>query len=124
MGSLDVVVETAGVPAAESEAIRLAAERGRVVFIGIPVEDVTLDQATFNHLLRQEVSLYGAWNSFSAPFPGQEWTVTVAMMAHGRLRTAEIVSHREPLDRLPEVLAWMGERREFFSKVMFFPEWS
>ena len=75
----------------------------------------------FNHLLRQEVSLYGACNSFSAPFPGREWTITVAMMAHGRLRTAELVSHREPLDRLPEVLAWMGERREFFSKVMFFP---
>jgi hypothetical protein len=31
------------------------------------------------------------------------------------------LSHREPLDRLPEVLAWMGQRREFFSKVMFFP---
>lgn len=81
MGWVDVVVETAGVPAAERQAVRLAAARGRAVFIGIPVEDVTLDQATFNHLLRQEVSLYGAWNSFSAPFPGREWAITVAMMA-------------------------------------------
>ena len=121
LGSYDVVVETAGAPPAERQAIRLARPRGSVVFIGIPVEDVTLDQAAFNHLLREEVSLHGAWNSFSAPFPGREWTVTLDMMARGRLRTAEVVTHREPLDRLPDVLAWMGERREFFSKVMFFP---
>jgi L-iditol 2-dehydrogenase len=120
-GSVDVVVETAGVPAAERQAVRLAAARGRVVFIGIPVQNVTFDQATFDHLLRQEVDLHGAWNSFSAPFPGREWTVTVDMMARGRLATAEIVSHREALDQLPGVLERMGQRQEFFSKVMFFP---
>ena len=120
-GAADVVVETAGAPSAERQAVWLAGPRGRVVFVGIPVQDVTLDPATFGRLLREEITLYGAWNSFSAPFPGREWTASLEMMARGRLRTAEIVSHREPLDRLPELLAWMGERREFFSKVMFFP---
>jgi L-iditol 2-dehydrogenase len=120
-GTADVVVETAGAPSAERQAVWLAGARGQVVFIGIPTEDVTLDPATFSRLLREEISLHGAWNSFSAPFPGPEWTTSVEMMARGRLRTAEIVSHREQLDRLPEILSWMGERREFFSKVMFFP---
>jgi L-iditol 2-dehydrogenase len=120
-GGFDIVVETAGVPAAQNQAVRLAGPHGRVVFIGIPVGDVTLEQATFNHLLRQEVTLSGAWNSFSAPWPGREWTTSLEMMASGRLRTAEIVSHREKLDRLPELVAWMGRREGFFSKVMFFP---
>lgn len=121
LGTFHVVLETAGVPSAERQAVRLARPRGRVVLIGIPTEDVTLDPATFGHLMREEVSLHGTWNSFSAPFPGPEWTVSIDMMARGRLRTTEIVSHRERLERLPEVLAWMGERRDFFSKVMFFP---
>jgi L-iditol 2-dehydrogenase len=121
LGTADVVIETAGVPVAENQAVRLATSRGRVVFIGIPVGDVTLEPATFNHMLREEVSLHGAWNSFSAPFPGPEWTVSVEMMARGRLRTAEVVSHRETLDDLPEILGWMGARERFFSKVMFFP---
>ena len=43
------------------------------------------------------------------------------MMATGRLRTAEIVSHRESLDRLPEPVTWMGRHEGLFSKVMFFP---
>ena len=51
----------------------------------------------------------------------ETWTVSLEMMARGRLRTAEIVSHRESLDRLPELRTWMGERREFLSKVMVFP---
>jgi L-iditol 2-dehydrogenase len=120
-GTADVVVETAGAPSAERQAIWLAGARGQVVYIGIPNDDVTLDPPTFSRLLREEITLHGAWNSFSAPFPGPEWTVSLEMMAGGRLRTAEVVSHRESLDRLPEILGWMGERREFFSKVMFFP---
>ncbi|WP_210494737.1 galactitol-1-phosphate 5-dehydrogenase [Patulibacter sp. SYSU D01012] len=119
--SFDVVVETAGAVPAENDAIRLAGPQGRVVFIGIPPGEVTLDAATFQHLLREEIAVHGAWNSFSAPWPGHEWTASLEMMAQGRLRTAEIVSHRERIEDLPEVLAWMGQRERFFSKVMFFP---
>ena len=43
------------------------------------------------------------------------------MMPSGRLRTAEIVSHRESLDRLPKLVTWMGRHEGLFSKVMFFP---
>lgn len=120
-GHFDVVVDTAGAPPAERQAIRLAGPRGHVVLVGIPTEAVALDRASFQHLLREEIDLHGAWNSFSAPFPGPEWTVSVDAMASGRLRTAEIVSHREPLAALPERLAWMGQGRGFYSKVMFFP---
>lgn len=119
--SFDVVVETAGAVPAENDAIRLAGPQGRVVFIGIPPGDVTLSAAAFQHLLREEVTIHGAWNSFSAPWPGPEWTASLEMMAQGRLKTAEVVSHRERLEDLPEVLGWMGERERFFSKVMFFP---
>ena len=42
-------------------------------------------------------------------------------MATGRLRTAEIVSHRESLDRLPELVTWTGRHEGLFSEVTFFP---
>lgn len=60
----DLVVEAAGVPASVNLAVQLAGPGGHVVFIGIPVGDISLDNKTFQHLLRQEVSLHGAWNSF------------------------------------------------------------
>lgn len=117
----DLVIETSGVPVAQNQAVALAGPHGRVAFIGIPVTDVNLELSTFNRLLRQEITLVGVWNSFSAPFPGREWTTSLDMMARGRLRTAQIVSHREPLERLPDMVRWMGQREGFFSKVMFFP---
>ena len=43
------------------------------------------------------------------------------MMSTGRLRTAEIVSHRESLDRLPALVTWMGRHEGLLAKVMFFP---
>lgn len=108
-------------PAAQNRAVLLGGPHARVVFIGIPVTDVPLASATFNHFLREGIALTGSWNSFSAPWPGREWTTTLEMMATGRLRTAEIVSHRESLDRLPELVTWMGRHEGFFSNVMFFP---
>ena len=63
-------IEAAGVPASVNLAVRLAGPGGHVVFIGIPVSDIPLENKTFQHLLRQEISLHGAWNSFGA-VPGQ-----------------------------------------------------
>ncbi|HWH94816.1 MAG TPA: hypothetical protein VNT03_13230, partial [Baekduia sp.] len=54
-------------------------------------------------------------------WPGREWTTTLEMMSTGRLRTAEIVSHRESLDRLPALVTWMGRHEGLLAKVMFFP---
>jgi L-iditol 2-dehydrogenase len=119
-GGFDVVVETAGVPAAQNRAVLLGGPHTRRAHRD-PVTDVPLASATFNHFLREEIALTGSWNSFSAPWPGREWTTTLEMMPTGRLRTAEMVSHRESLDRLPELVTWMGRHEGLFSKVMFFP---
>ena len=66
----DIVLESAGVPATADMAANLAGPQGHAVFVGIPHAPVTLSKETFNQFLRLEVSLHGAWNSFSAPFPG------------------------------------------------------
>ena len=42
------------------------------------------------------------------------------MMETGRLPTAEILSHRESLDRLPELVISMGRDEGSFFKVMCF----
>ena len=60
----DLVVEGAGLPATINQAVRMTGPGGHVVFIGIPTRDITLDIATYSHLLRQETSLHGSWNSF------------------------------------------------------------
>ena len=99
----------------------MAAPGGHVVFIGIPVGDVPLENKTFQHFLRQEVSLHGAWNSFSAPFPGKEWTVSLAALADGTLKWEFMITHDLQLAELPRMFETIRGRNEHFSKVMFRP---
>ena len=118
----DLVVEAAGHPSAVNQAITMCMPGGNVVAIGIPVEDVTLRNATFQHLLRKEISLRGAWNSFSAPFPGSQWQATLDSLASGDLKWAFMISHELPLEDLPEIFAKLRNDPSFrYSKIMFRP---
>jgi L-iditol 2-dehydrogenase len=117
----DLIVEAAGHNSSINVAARLAAPAGHVVFIGIPVGDITLENKTFQHFLRQEVSLHGAWNSFGAPFPGKQWTVTLDSLASGRLKWEFMITHELGLEELPGMFEKIKNKSEFFSKIMFRP---
>lgn len=118
----DLIVEAAGHPTAINAAVTLAAPGGHVVFIGIPVGEVPLQNKAFQHFLRQEVSLHGSWNSFGAPYPGPQWTVTLDKLARGALQWEFMISHELPLEELPAMFDRLrSERGMFFSKIMFRP---
>ncbi len=115
----DLVVETAGTAEAQESCLDLARKGGRILYLGIPEREVHLSQAAMQRLVREEVTIYGAWNSYSAPFPGYEWHASLAYMARGQLQTKPLVTHRFTLQQAKEAFLMMKEGKEFFSKVMF-----
>lgn len=117
----DLIVEAAGHPSSVNLAVKLAAPGGHVVFIGIPAAEMPIENKTFQHFLRQEISLHGAWNSFGAPFPGKQWTVSLAHLASGALRWEFMITHELGLEELPRMFGTFKQKNEFFSKVMFKP---
>ncbi len=117
----DLIVEAAGHPSSINAAARLAAPGGHVVFIGIPVGDVSLENKTFQHFLRQEISLHGSWNSFGAPFPGKQWRVTLDALVTDKLKWEFMISHELPLAELPAMFETLKGKNDFFSKIMFRP---
>lgn len=117
----DVVLESAGVPTTVDIAAAMTAPRGHAVYIGIPHAPVTLEKKTFDRFLRQEISLHGSWNSFSAPFPGDEWRTAAAKMADGTLRWEFMITHQLGLEDLPSMMDTLGARSEHTSKVIFVP---
>jgi L-iditol 2-dehydrogenase len=116
-----VVVEAVGLDRTINDAVRMAASGGHVSFIGIPVPDVVLDNKTFQHFLRQEITLHGSWNSFGAPFPGAQWTATLEALGSGDLKWEFMITHDLDLSELPATFAGFGASNAFFSKVMFHP---
>ncbi len=117
----DVVVEAVGIDATVNAAVSLGGPGAHVSFIGIPVPAVTFDNATFQSFLRQELSLHGSWNSFGAPFPGKQWSETVAALSDGRLRWEFLISHDLDLAELPGIFDQYKAGKLAYSKVLFRP---
>ena len=102
-GGFDYVFETAGVVATMKMAYSLAANKARLCFIGTPHADLTFTPAEWENMNRKEFRLTGSWMSYSAPFPGKEWTMTAEYYADGRLKFDEaFIGGRYPMERAEE----------------------
>lgn len=119
IGAPQVVVETAGAAPTRRQALTIAARNGSVVYIGTPSTDLILDPETFEHILRKELLIRGSWMSYSAPFPGSEWTQAPELLAGALGDPAELVSHVFSLDEVADGFAAMRERDARRLKVMF-----
>ncbi|MDR0929024.1 MAG: galactitol-1-phosphate 5-dehydrogenase [Oscillospiraceae bacterium] len=82
----DYIFETAGSTATMHMAFDLAANKARICFIGTPTKELIFTPAMWEKMNRREFYLTGSWMSYSAPFPGDEWTLTAEAFASGRLR--------------------------------------
>lgn len=99
-GGFDYVFETAGAAPTMKMAFILAANKAHVCFIGTPHVDLTYTPAEWENMNRKEFRLTGSWMSYSAPFPGKEWTMTAEYYADGRLRFDEaFIGGRYPMSK-------------------------
>lgn len=83
---LAFVFETAGAEATMKLAFRIAANKARVCFIGTPNKEVTFSHSLFEQMNRKEFTLTGSWMSYSAPFPGKEWSLAAHFFSTGQLK--------------------------------------
>ncbi len=79
------VFETAGQNVTMSLALELAANKATACFIGTSSRDLTFNWKKFELINRKEMFLTGSWMSYSAPFPGDEWTKTAEYFSSGKL---------------------------------------
>ncbi len=80
------VFETAGQIPTMHMAFELAANKAHVCFVGTPHEELSFTPAMWENMNRKEFYLTGSWMSYSAPFPGKEWSLTAHYFATGQLK--------------------------------------
>lgn len=118
---VSAILEMSGSPIAQHQAILISQKLGRIVFLGISHEQLTLSKKAVESILRKQLSIIGSWNSFSNPFPGAEWTEAVRLMSEGKLSAREIITHKLELEDVPEVFKKIDEEKFYFNKIMFYP---
>jgi L-iditol 2-dehydrogenase len=114
-------IEFAGSPITQEQCIRATAALGSTVWGGISHRELHLTEKAVDDILRKELVIAGSWNSSFAPFAG-DWENALEFMGRGKIIKGDVITHRLSLDELPEAFRMMLERKEYFNKVMFFPE--
>lgn len=89
------VFETAGQNATMNMAFDLAANKASVCFIGTSSRDLNFSWKQFEKMNRKEFRLTGSWMSYSAPFPGDEWTMTAEYFSDGQLKFDEALVYKK-----------------------------
>ncbi|MCR4589391.1 MAG: galactitol-1-phosphate 5-dehydrogenase [Lachnospiraceae bacterium] len=99
----DYVYETAGNTITMKMAFALAANKAEMCFVGTPTKDLTFSVSEWENMNRKEFNLTGSWMSYSAPFPGHEWSLTGEYYGNGKLRYDEgLIFKKYPLSRIAE----------------------
>jgi L-iditol 2-dehydrogenase len=120
--SADLTLEATGVPQVLEQTLPLTRPRGKVVLAGNQPLDQSLPLTFIETMMRREISLIGCFMSYSAPFPGHEWTETLAALLNGSLDMDTLISHRFPLSKAPEVFEKIGAHQLAHQKIILKPE--
>jgi L-iditol 2-dehydrogenase len=118
----DLTLEATGVPQVLEQTLQVTRPRGRVVLAGNQPLDKNLPLTFIENMMRREISLIGCFMSYSAPFPGFEWTETVTALLDGSLDMDSLISHRFPLSKAPEVFEKIGTHQLAHQKIILTPE--
>jgi L-iditol 2-dehydrogenase len=119
---VDISLEAAGVPQTLEITVPITRPRGKVICGGNQPLDKSLPMSFIENMMRRELSIIGCFMSYSAPFPGHEWTETVAALLNGSLDMETMISHRYTLAETPEVFAQIGSHSLTHRKIMLKPE--
>lgn len=99
---VDIAVEAAGTVETSAQVLALPGKGGKVVYMGIPYNDVNINRFRFERIVRNELSIFGTWNAISGPFPGKEWKTCVHFLEKKILKTTPLIDREIPLAKGPE----------------------
>ncbi|MDR3224741.1 MAG: galactitol-1-phosphate 5-dehydrogenase [Clostridiales Family XIII bacterium] len=117
----DVVIDFTGAPTAQKKAIHLAAKMGRVVYLGISHKGLEYSEEEVDKIMRGQLAVIGSWNSFTKPFPGNDWFEALQLFSEGKLTSNGTISHALSLDEAPEMFRKIAAGGLFYNKIMFLP---
>ncbi|KLV23484.1 galactitol-1-phosphate 5-dehydrogenase [Niallia circulans] len=121
---VDIALECAGSKITQEQCLLITRKKGKIGYLGIAYSDVTLSQKAFENIFRRELTLKGFWNSYSAPFPGEEWTKSISFLQKGQIKLKDLISHRFSLEDTQAAFNLIINREENYGKVLILPNGS
>ena len=114
---VDCFIEGTGFSDALAKGLEAIKPQGKVVLMGNPGKEITLEQNSYWHILRKELSIRGTWNSSFNDIQN-DWRESLIAMAEGKINVKPLITHKYPLERCNEAFLMMKNKVEFYSKVI------
>ena len=119
---VDLAIESAGATQTLAQTIPVTRPRGFVVCGGNQPLDASLPMQFIEDLMRKELNLVGCFMSYSAPFPGHEWTDTIEAIQNGQLDMQTMISHRYALSAAPGIFERIAAHQLSHRKIILHPQ--
>lgn len=99
-------------------AVNGTAPAGRIVLVGNPYSDMMLKKEVYWKILRNQLTIFGTWNSSFTQEARDDWHYVLERLAQRRIAPAGMISHRFSLAELDKGLELMRDKTEDYVKVM------
>jgi len=114
----DILFECVGKNETVKKAVELAAPEGKIVFVGNPYSDMTLDKNTYWKILRKQLEIKGTWNSSFTKSEEDDWNYVLKRIETGRIKPESLITHRFTVENLSEGLGIMKNKSQDYVKVI------
>ena len=120
---VDIFFECVGKNKTVTQAVNCVAPGGKVMLVGNPYSDMTLEKPVYWKILRNQLLVTGTWNSTFA-FPGDEaeepddWRYVLKKLEEKRVSPVELITHKYSLEDLENGFRVMRDKSEDYVKVM------
>ncbi len=118
-GLVDYEFETAGVPFLQAQILEPVKKKGTVVYVGTAHGEVKFPAKTFEKILRGELNVTGSWQSFKAPFPGNDWIGTAELIGSDKIKVDELITHKFKLSDGIKAFETLTDRTSGAIKVLY-----
>lgn len=117
-GGADVVFEAVGANASISDAVKAAGALGRVVLVGNPEGDLSMEKNVYWSILRKQLTVVGSWNSaYNSRI--NDWKQAIGIFEGGELDLKGLITHTFQLSEHEKAFEAVRDRSVFSLKVMF-----
>lgn len=113
----DIVFEGTGADTTLSHCIEIVKPMGRIVTLGNPIGDFTLEKNIYWKILRKQLTITGTWNSGFGTAKS-DWNTVLSMITEKKLNLEGLITQRYKLHQLKEGLQDMVNPNVYTNKVM------
>lgn len=107
----ELVIETSGVPENFKKALKIAGNKGTVLFIGTPHGNVEYKPSEFENINRKELTVLGSWMNYSNIFPGEEWELANLLFKNKKISIDGLIERICSIDEFPLIVNEMNDKK-------------